>query len=137
MMNNPFDFSRTMMETWEKSMAEALERLTRDQEFIKHMSQAVGGALDIRRQSGEQMEKYLRSINMPTRSDLERLLGYLQRIESKLLDLEDRLDEMAVAGGTAPSAASQNRGGKPAGSRTATKASPNPKKRGKGGEARR
>ncbi len=89
---NPFDFGRTMLETWEKTMGEAMEKLTRDETFLKNMSQALGGSLDVKKQMESHVERYLQSINMPTRTDLERILTYLQRIESRLLDLEDRLD---------------------------------------------
>jgi len=34
---------------------------------------------------------------MPTRDDLQRMLVYLQRIEEKLLDMEDQLEVMASA----------------------------------------
>ncbi len=90
-MTNPFDFGRNMMETWEKSMTDTFERLSKDEHFIKTMSQAMSQSLDVRKQMGSQIESYLTSINMPSKSDLERILGYLQRVESKLLDLEDQL----------------------------------------------
>ncbi|RCK78645.1 MAG: hypothetical protein OZSIB_1172 [Candidatus Ozemobacter sibiricus] len=97
---NPFDFGRTMLETWEKTMGEALEKLTHDEAFLKNMSQALGGSLDLKKQMESQVERYLQSINMPTRSDLERILAYLQRIESRLLDLEDRLDLLGAPAAT-------------------------------------
>ncbi len=100
-MNNPFDFSRGMYESWEKAMAEAMEKLTQDEAFVKNLTKAFTGTLDVRTQISSQLEKYLKSINMPTRTDLERLLGYLQRIESKLLDLEDRLDTLKAPSATA------------------------------------
>lgn len=100
-MNNPFDFSRGMYESWEKAMAEAMEKLTQDEAFVKNLTKAFTGTLDVRTQISSQLEKYLKSINMPTRTDLERLLGYLQRIESKLLDLEDRLDTLKAPTATA------------------------------------
>lgn len=108
---NPFDFGRTMLETWEKTMGEALEKLTHDETFLKNMSQALGGSLDLKKQMESQVERYLQSINMPTRSDLERILAYLQRIESRLLDLEDRLDLLGApaAAPTAPKASSARR----------------------------
>ncbi|HOY67446.1 MAG TPA: poly(R)-hydroxyalkanoic acid synthase subunit PhaE [Candidatus Ozemobacteraceae bacterium] len=97
-MTNPFDFGRTMMESWEKTMTESFERLSKDENFIKTMSQAMTHSLDLRKQMGTQIEAYLKSINMPSKTDLERMFGYLQRIESKLLDLEDQLAELRAAG---------------------------------------
>ncbi|HEY9069381.1 MAG TPA: poly(R)-hydroxyalkanoic acid synthase subunit PhaE, partial [Candidatus Ozemobacteraceae bacterium] len=93
-MTNPFDFGRTMMESWEKTMTESFERLSKDENFIKTMSQAMTHSLDLRKQMGTQIEAYLKSINMPSKTDLDRMFGYLQRIESKLLDLEDQLAEL-------------------------------------------
>lgn len=97
-MVNPFDFGKSMFETWEKTMAESLERLTHDESFLKNMGNAVSNSLDLKKQFEENLEKYLRAINMPTKSDLERMLGYLHRIETKLLDLEDKIDEFHSKG---------------------------------------
>jgi len=93
-MTNPFDFGRTMLEAWEKSMGDILEKLTRDEAFLKHMSQAIGKSLDVKKEMESHVENYLQSINVPTRTDLERMFDYLRRIEGRLLDLEDRLDRM-------------------------------------------
>lgn len=95
-MTNPFDFGRTMLQAWEKTTAETLEKLTHDEAFLKQMSQVLGSSLDVKKQMEAHAEKYLQSINMPTRSDLDRILTYLQRIEARLLDLEDRLDAAAA-----------------------------------------
>jgi hypothetical protein len=104
-MNNPFDFGRSMLETWEKSMADVLERLTRDENFIKNMSSAMAGSLDLKKQLESHLESYLQAVNMPTRTDLERMLSYLQRIEQRLLDLEDRLADGPLMGSTPTTAA--------------------------------
>jgi len=89
-MNNPFDFSRGMYESWEKAMAEAMEKLTQDEAFVKNLTKAFTGTLDVRTQISSQLEKYLKSINMPTRTDLERLLGYLRERPRTLDELVAR-----------------------------------------------
>lgn len=89
-MTNPFDFGRNMMEHWEKSMTETFERLSKDEHFLKSMSQVMSQSLDVRKQVGSQIESYLASMNMPSKSEIERILSYLQRVEAKLLDLEDQ-----------------------------------------------
>ncbi|MFZ2957182.1 MAG: hypothetical protein WA705_09850 [Candidatus Ozemobacteraceae bacterium] len=90
-MSNPFDFGRNIMEQWEKTMADSIERMTKDEAFLKNISKAFSSSLDVKHQLETQIEKYLKSINMPTKGDLERILSYLQRIEEKLLDLEDQI----------------------------------------------
>lgn len=93
-MTNPFDFGRNMMELWEKSMTDTFERLTKDEQFLKSMSQVMSQSLDVRKHLGSQIESYLTSINMPSKSELDRMLCYLQRVEAKLLDLEDQFAEI-------------------------------------------
>lgn len=93
-MTNPFDFGRNMMELWEKSMTETFERMTKDEQFLKSMSQVMSQSIDVRKHLGSQIESYLTSINMPSKSELDRILIYLQRVESKLLDLEDQFAEI-------------------------------------------
>ncbi|MBF0501040.1 MAG: hypothetical protein HQM09_12955 [Candidatus Riflebacteria bacterium] len=93
-MSNPFDFGGNLMEQWEKNMAESVERLTKDEEFLRNISKAFTASLDMKHQLETHIEKYLKSINMPTKGDLERILSYLQRIEEKLLDLEDHIQVM-------------------------------------------
>lgn len=104
-MSNPFDIGRTMLEAWEKNMGEFLEKLTRDEAFLKTMTQAVGSSLDVKKEMEGHVERYLKSVNMPTRTDLDRMFTYLHRIEGRLLDLEDRLDQMAPAAPPDPAAA--------------------------------
>ncbi|NLI75942.1 MAG: hypothetical protein GX442_05800 [Candidatus Riflebacteria bacterium] len=136
-MTNPFDFGRTMLQAWEKTTAETLEKLTHDEAFLKQMSQALGSSLDVKKQMETHAEKYLQSINMPTRSDLDRILTYLQRIEARLLDLEDRLDaaaapaptpEAATSPAPAPTAATHPQPAKAAPRPMPAKGTPSPKK---------
>jgi len=96
-MTNPFDFGRSWLESWEKQMGDTLEKLAKDEKFMKNMSQMFSQSIDMKSQLEKQLEKYLKNINMPTRDDLQRMLVYLQRIEQKLLDLEDRLEVMNSA----------------------------------------
>ncbi|MBI3891782.1 MAG: hypothetical protein HY303_09675 [Candidatus Wallbacteria bacterium] len=100
-MNNPFDMGREMMITWEKSVGEMLERLSRSEGFLKHMSDGFGRSLDFKKQIDQQLQASLEALNVPTKADMQRILTYLLRIEQKLLDLEDRLSEL----GTPPAAA--------------------------------
>ncbi|MBI4868779.1 MAG: hypothetical protein HY816_17720 [Candidatus Wallbacteria bacterium] len=90
-MNSPYEMGRDMLITWEKSMGEMLERLSRSEGFLKHMSDAFGRSLDFKKQIDQQLQASLEALNIPTKADMQRILSYLLRIEKKLLDLEDQL----------------------------------------------
>ncbi|MBF0544679.1 MAG: hypothetical protein HQM08_09605 [Candidatus Riflebacteria bacterium] len=92
-MNNPFDFGRNILETWEKTMSETIEKMAHDENFLKNMSKVFTKSIDVKKTFEGQIEKLLQNVNIPSRGDLERMLVYLQRIEEKLLDLEDAFSD--------------------------------------------
>ncbi|MBF0410820.1 MAG: hypothetical protein HQM10_25970 [Candidatus Riflebacteria bacterium] len=110
-MTNPFDLGRTMLETWEKSMSDSIEKISHDENFLKNMSQLFSKSLDMKKVFEAQMEKAVQKINLPTKTDIERVLVYLQRIEERLLDLEDSFaamqDKVLNTAKSEPSAPSQ------------------------------
>jgi hypothetical protein len=75
-------------------------------EFSKTMNQAGGAAAGAQKQLGEFMEKYLLSMNMPSRAQMVGMAERLQSIESQLNEIKALLVQMnANAGGQPPASA--------------------------------
>jgi len=73
-------------------------------EFSRLMNQAGGVAAGAQKQFGELMEKYLLSMNMPSRSQLVGVAERLQSIEGQLSEIKALLNQMNRSAGTVESA---------------------------------
>jgi hypothetical protein len=73
-------------------------------EFSRLMNQAGGVAAGAQKQFGELMEKYLLSMNMPSRSQLVGMAERLQSIEGQLSEIKALLNQMSRSAGAVESA---------------------------------
>jgi hypothetical protein len=70
-------------------------------EFSKAMNQAGGVTAGAQKQFGELMEKYLLSMNLPSRAQMVGMAERLQSIEGQLNEIKAMLSQMsAVSGGS-------------------------------------
>ncbi len=99
--SNPFDpFAQwrsmrdTSMETWSKAMID----LTSSEEYAKAQAQMLDSYLTVsapfRKAMESMMTQTLTQLNMPTRSDITTLAERLTNIETKLDDIDARLDQL-------------------------------------------
>jgi hypothetical protein len=92
--NDPAVVWQTMIAEMEKGFNAFANRAMESPEFSKVMNQAGGVAAGAQKQLGELMEKYLVSMNLPSRAQLVGMAERLQSIEGQLNEIKVMLNQM-------------------------------------------
>ncbi|HMV67937.1 MAG TPA: hypothetical protein PKA64_13905 [Myxococcota bacterium] len=82
-------------ESWERGMAGWWDRVLDAPEVLKTMNQTLAGQTEARRQMQQAGQRWMERMNLPTRSDLSRLLRIVTLVEERVLGMEDRLLDMS------------------------------------------
>jgi hypothetical protein len=100
--SDPVALWQTMIGEMEKGFNAFANRAMTSPEFSKTMNQAGGAAAGAQKQLGEFMEKYLVSMNMPSRAQMIGMAERLQSIEGQLSEIKALLVQMNANAGGAP-----------------------------------
>src|SRR5207342_956217 len=92
--NDPVAMWQNMIGEMEKGFNSFANQAMASPEFSKVMNQAGGAAAGAQKQLGEMMEKYLVSVNLPSRAQLVGLAERLQSIEGQLNEIKATLNQM-------------------------------------------
>ena len=92
--NDPAVVWQTMIAEMEKGFNSFANQAMASPEFSKVMNQAGGAAAGAQKQLGEMMEKYLVSVNLPSRAQLVGMAERLQSIEGQLNEIKATLNQM-------------------------------------------
>ena len=99
--NDPVALWQTMIGEMEKGFNAFANQAMTSPEFSKAMNQAGGVTAGAQKQFGELMEKYLLSMNLPSRAQMIGMAERLQSIEGQLNDIKAMLSQMnSASGGT-------------------------------------
>jgi SMC interacting uncharacterized protein involved in chromosome segregation len=86
--NDPFAVWQTMLGEMEKGFNAFANKAMASPEFSKTMNQAGGATAGAQKQFVELMEKYLLSMNMPSRAQMVDMAARLQSIEAQLAEIK-------------------------------------------------
>ena len=86
--NDPADIWRTMLAEMEKGFNSFANQAMGSQEFSRVMNQASGATFGAQKALGDLMERYLSSMNLPSRAQLTNMGERLQAIESQLNEIK-------------------------------------------------
>jgi len=103
-INDPVALWQKMLGEMEKGFNSIANQALASPEFSKAVNQAGGVTAGAHKQLGDFMEKYLLSMNMPSRSQMVGIAERLQTIEGQLSDIKLLLQEMQKQTGAAPPA---------------------------------
>src|SRR5260370_14957132 len=92
--NDPAAIWQAMIGEMEKGFNAFANRAMESPEFSKAMNQAGGVAAGAQKQLGELMEKYLLSMNLPSRAQLVGMAERLQSMEGQLNEIKALLVQM-------------------------------------------
>ena len=92
--NDPAAMWQNMIGEMEKGFNSFANQAMASPEFSKVMNQAGGAAAGAQKQLGEMMEKYLLTMNLPSRAQLVGLAQRLQSIEGQLSEIKAMLNQM-------------------------------------------
>ena len=99
--NDPVAMWQNMIGEMEKGFNSLANQTMSSPEFSKVMNQVGGAAAGAQKQLGELMEKYLVSMNLPSRAQMVGMAERLQSIEGQLNDIKAMLTQMSKASGVA------------------------------------
>jgi hypothetical protein len=106
--NDPVALWQNMIGEMEKGFNAFANQAMTSPEFSKVMNQAGGVTAGAQKQFGELMEKYLLSMNLPSRAQMVGMAERLQSIEGQINEIKAMLQQMSAAsGGTSGSAGVQ------------------------------
>lgn len=105
--NDPVALWQNMIGEMEKGFNAFANQAMGSPEFSKVVNQVGGATAGAQKQLGELMEKYLVSMNMPSRSQMVGMAERLQSIEGQLNEIKAMLHQMQGASGGAAGGSSQ------------------------------
>ncbi|WP_027543983.1 hypothetical protein [Bradyrhizobium sp. WSM2254] len=97
--NDPVAVWQKMVGEMEKGFNSFANQAMSSPEFSQAMNRAGGVAAGAQKQLGELMEKYLVSMNLPSREQVTGLAERLQSIEAQIGEMKSMLSQMAAGSG--------------------------------------
>ncbi len=91
---DPVAHYKKFYETWEKSSSEVFENWVNSPLFAANIGKAVEKSSEFKKYFDEAVEKTLKNMRFPTKSDIDRLLSSINNLEAKINDLMDKVDDM-------------------------------------------
>ena len=97
--NDPVALWQTMIGEMEKGFNAFANQAMASPEFSKVVNQVGGTAAGAQKQLGDLMEKYLLSMNMPSRAQMIGMAERLQSIEGQINEIKAMLQQISAASG--------------------------------------
>jgi hypothetical protein len=97
--NDPLALWRNMLGEMEKGFNAFANQAMASPQFSKAMNQAGGATAGAQKQFGNLMEKYLLTMNMPSRAQMVEMAERLQAIEGQLNEIKALLQQMSAVSG--------------------------------------
>ena len=91
---DPFAFSTQAREQMEGLFVRGMEEMLRNTRTLQDMSKTMEMGLEGKKMADSSIRQYLEMLNLPTRDDVTRILQYLQKIESRVIGLEEKVEDL-------------------------------------------
>jgi len=91
---NPAKSYKEFYETWENSSSELLETWVNSPLFASSIGKAVERSAEFKKQFDEAVEKTLKSLRLPSKNDIDKVLASINNLEAKINDLTDIVDDL-------------------------------------------
>lgn len=101
-ITDPVALWQKMVGEMEKGFNSFATKAMETPEFSQAMNRAGGAAAGAQKQFGELMEKYLLSMNLPSREQMTGIAERLQSIEGQLGEIRSMLSQMSAHSGGSP-----------------------------------
>ncbi len=101
-INDPVAMWQKMVGDMEKGFNSFATKAMESPEFSQAMNKAGSVAAGAQKQFGDLMEKYLVSMNLPSRDQMTGIAERLQAMEGQIGEIRSMLHQMAAASGVAP-----------------------------------
>lgn len=84
---------------WESTMSEALDSWIKTPLFSSVVGQAIEKSSEFKKYLDEGMERNLKSMQLPTKSDINLMLTSINKIEEKINDLMEKVEDLKAMTG--------------------------------------
>jgi polyhydroxyalkanoic acid synthase PhaR subunit len=91
---DPTQFTKQFYEQMEKNFIDKINEMIHNPSFPSSISKSVESGLDGKKKTDDLMKTYLEKMNMPTREDTAKILQYLQKMESRIIELEEKIEDL-------------------------------------------
>lgn len=81
--------------TWEQTTAKYLEEMLKSPLVLEPSGKMLTLAMKAKKKRDDAVNKWWGSLGLPTKHDQERTLHSLNQLQSRIMDLEEKLDEQA------------------------------------------
>ena len=98
-ITDPVALWQKMVGEMEKGFNSFATKAMETPEFSQAMNRAGGAAAGAQKQFGDLMEKYLLSMNLPSREQMTGIAERLQAIEGQISEIRSMLNQMSAASG--------------------------------------
>lgn len=88
---NPWDMYKKAFNAWENATAQYMEQVLKSPLLLEPAGMWLSAMMKAKKKSDELAADWWGGLGLPTKRDQERTLHKLNQLESKLLDLEERL----------------------------------------------
>lgn len=78
---------------WEKATAKLLDGVLQSPSLLEPAGKTLTAAMRAKKQVDDALDRWWSSWGLPTRRDQERMLHLLNQLESRLYDLEEKLED--------------------------------------------
>lgn len=93
-MNSAWDSWKKGFDFWEKNTAQYMEQMMRSPAMLGPAGAMLTFAMKTKTATDKAVAAWWGAMGLPTKRDQERSLHKLNQLESRLLDLEERLEDL-------------------------------------------
>jgi hypothetical protein len=90
----PWDLWKKAFFNWENQTAKYLEEVMKSPLVLKPGGMLLGSMTKNRAKTNQMMTQMWGNMGLPTKTDQERMLHAINQLQSKIYDLEERLEEL-------------------------------------------
>ena len=94
MFFDPTSFGKEYFDEMNKKFIEQFNQALRNPSFLSEMSKQMASGIQSKKVMDDSMKKYLEAMNLPTREDIDKIMQYLQSVESRIVGLEEKLEDI-------------------------------------------
>ncbi|NCB39798.1 MAG: hypothetical protein EOM80_13620 [Erysipelotrichia bacterium] len=102
------DMMKQWATNWEKLMGDHLEKLVHNEKFISEMSKSIAATMTGKAMCSKMLDEQMAAMNLPSRTDIVKILQKLTDIEERLVDLTERFEDYVDAQAEKPAETTAN-----------------------------
>lgn len=87
------DMMKQWAQNWEKLMGDQMEKLVHNEKFISEMSKSIASTMTGKAFFSKALDEQMAAMNIPSRTEVVKVLQKLTDIEERLVDLSERFED--------------------------------------------